>query len=81
VLLLDDPTRGIDLGARADVHALLRELSETGTSILFRTSDISELMELADRALVLFDGRAAATLERSELSEPRLLSLMMGGNV
>jgi len=80
VLLLDDPTRGIDLGARADVHALLRELAEAGTSILFRTSDLSELMQLADRALVLFDGRAAATLERNELSEPRLLALMMGGS-
>jgi len=79
LLLLDDPTRGIDLGARADVHALLTELAAAGTSILFRTSDLTELTALADRALVLFDGRAVATLERRELEEARLLSLMMGG--
>jgi ribose transport system ATP-binding protein len=79
LLLLDDPTRGIDLGARADVHALLTELAAGGTSILFRTSDITELTALADRALVLFDGRAVATLARRDLEEARLLSLMMGG--
>jgi len=79
LLLLDDPTRGVDLGARADVHALLRELAATGTSILFRSTDLAELVELADRVVVLFDGRVVATLERAELSESRLLALMMGG--
>jgi ABC-type sugar transport system ATPase subunit len=78
VLLLDDPTRGIDLGARADVHALLRELARTGTSILFRSTDLAELVELAERVVVLFDGRVVASLPRAELAAARLLALMMG---
>jgi ribose transport system ATP-binding protein len=79
LLLLDDPTRGIDVAARADVHELLRELARTGTSVLFRSSDLGELIELSDRVLVLASGRLLATLGRSELGEERLLALMMGG--
>jgi ABC-type sugar transport system ATPase subunit len=78
LLLLDDPTRGIDLGARADVHELLRELAREGTTVLFRSSDLGELVELAERALVLFDGKPSATLDRTELTEARLLALTMG---
>jgi ribose transport system ATP-binding protein len=78
LLLLDDPTRGVDVGARADVHALFTKLTQAGTSILFRSSDLAELCALSDRVLVLFDGRLVATLGRAELSESRLLSLMMG---
>jgi ABC-type sugar transport system ATPase subunit len=78
LLLLDDPTRGVDVGARADVHALLAKFTRQGTSILFRSSDLAELCALSDRVLVLFDGRLVATLTRAELNESRLLSLMMG---
>jgi ABC-type sugar transport system ATPase subunit len=78
LLLLDDPTRGIDVGARADLHTLLRELARDGTSVLFRSSDADELCVLAERVLVLFDGRLVASLGRAELTETRLLSLMMG---
>jgi len=79
LLLLDDPTRGIDVAARADVHDLLRDVARSGTSILFRSTDLGELMDLSDRVVVLARGRHVATLARSELDEARLLSLMMGG--
>ncbi len=79
LLLLDDPTRGIDVAARADVHDLLREVARGGTSILFRSTDLGELMALSDRVLVLARGRYVATIAPSELDEARLLSLMMGG--
>ena len=79
LLLLDDPTRGIDVAARADVHDLLRDVALSGTSILFRSTDLAELMALSDRVLVLARGRYVATLARSELDEARLLGLMMGG--
>jgi len=79
LLLLDDPTRGIDVAARADVHALLREVAADGSTILFRSTDLAELAALSDRVLVLARGRHVATLARSELAEARLLSAMMGG--
>jgi ribose transport system ATP-binding protein len=79
LLLLDDPTRGIDLGARADVYTLLREIARAGTSVVFRSSDLAELVELADRVLVMFAGRLVATLDGSELEETQLLASMMGG--
>ena len=78
LLLLDDPTRGIDVGARADVHELLRVLALNGTTVLFRSSDLAELCALADRVLVVGDGRLVAALEGSELEEARVLALMMG---
>jgi ABC-type sugar transport system ATPase subunit len=81
LLLLDDPTRGIDVAARADVHELLREVAANGTTILFRSTDLAELAALSDRVLVLARGRHVATLARAELDDARLLSAMMGGAV
>ncbi len=79
LLVLDDPTRGIDVAARADVHELLREVAASGTTILFRSTDLAELAALSDRVLVLARGRHTATLARGELDDARLLSAMMGG--
>jgi ABC-type sugar transport system ATPase subunit len=78
VLLLDDPTRGIDLGAKADVYELLRSLAASGTSIILQSSELDELSALADRVLVLVQGRLVATLVRPELDSARLLALVMG---
>ncbi|HEY3496717.1 MAG TPA: sugar ABC transporter ATP-binding protein [Polyangiaceae bacterium] len=78
VLLLDDPTRGVDLGAKADVYALLRSLAAEGTSLLVHSSELEELVALCDRVLVLVRGRVAATLARGELETHRLLELVMG---
>jgi ribose transport system ATP-binding protein len=78
LLLLDDPTRGIDVAARSDVHELLRELAASGMSVLFRSSDLGELCALADSVLVLTRSGHVATLTRAELDEARILELMMG---
>lgn len=68
VLLLDEPTQGVDVGARADIHALLEDLSARGTAILVVSSDFAELTSLCHRVIVLRNGRVAASLLRSELS-------------
>jgi ribose transport system ATP-binding protein len=75
LLLLDEPTRGIDVGARAEIYRLLGRLAEQGVAQILVSSDWHELVSLSDRILVLRQGREAATLERDEVSQARLLEL------
>jgi ABC-type sugar transport system ATPase subunit len=79
LLVLDDPARGVDLGARADLYARLHDAAKEGTSVLFASSDLAELVEHADRVLVLFRGELVADVPRAELEADRLLALSMGG--
>jgi len=79
LLLLDEPTQGIDVGARGDIYALLREIAERGEyAILFTSSDPDELHALADRALVLSHGRVVGELERGNFTDGQLLALAHG---
>ncbi len=75
VLMLDEPTRGIDVGAKAEIYALLGRLTADGRALLVVSSELPELMHLCDRILVLSRGRLAGEVERSEFSEERILSL------
>ncbi len=79
VLLLDEPTRGVDVAARADIYALLRELCEQGRSVVFASSDADEVLELADRAYVLRDGALVGCLEPPHLSAAELSRLASAG--
>ncbi|MCC6898319.1 MAG: sugar ABC transporter ATP-binding protein [Polyangiaceae bacterium] len=78
LLLLDDPTRGIDVAAKADVHRLVRAAAKRGTSVLVASSDFDELLALCDRIVVLFRGRRRAVLSRDAFDRERLLALAMG---
>ena len=75
VLLLDEPTRGVDVGARAEIYARLHELAARGLAVLFASSDLDEVLALADRAVVLHQGAIAGVLARDELSEERIMML------
>jgi ribose transport system ATP-binding protein len=77
VLLLDEPTRGIDVGAKADVHALLRDLARRGVAIVLSSTELEELAELCDRVLVLAQGRVVADVSRADFSRERILALAM----
>jgi ribose transport system ATP-binding protein len=79
VLMLDEPTRGIDVGAKAEIHHLLRQLAAQGKVILCVSSEIPELVALCDRILVLWRGRLAGEVQRDELDEERILSLAWSG--
>ncbi|HEX9792923.1 MAG TPA: sugar ABC transporter ATP-binding protein [Planctomycetota bacterium] len=79
LLLLDEPTRGIDVGARQEIHALLDRLVAQGMALLFATSEMEELLALADRALVMHEGALAGELARADLSEESVLQLATGG--
>jgi ABC-type sugar transport system ATPase subunit len=78
LLLLDDPTRGVDVGAKAEIHELLRELTRGGLGVLFRSTELDELVAVAGRVLVLSRGRLVATLSGAELTRERLLEAMLG---
>jgi ABC-type sugar transport system ATPase subunit len=78
ILLLDEPTRGIDVGAKAEIHALIEGLSEAGVAVVLVSSELPELIRLSHRILVLREGRVAGELSRAQASEERLLELMSG---
>jgi ribose transport system ATP-binding protein len=76
VLIVDEPTRGIDIGAKSEILKLLRSLADEGLSVLMISSELEELLAAADRVTVLSDGTSVATLPRKDLSEAALLSAM-----
>ena len=75
VLVLIDPTRGVDVGARAEIAQIWRQLAASGAAILITSSDTDELVELCDRVIVLRAGEAAADVRGAELTSERLLHL------
>ncbi len=77
-LLIDEPTRGVDVGAKAEIHELIRSLAREGKAILLISSDMPELFALCHRLLVLREGRAVGELPRSAFSPAPLLRLMTG---
>jgi len=77
LLILDEPTRGVDIGAKAEIHALVRELAQAGTAILLISSELPELLSLATRFLVLREGRLVGELPAGA-DQARLLRLMAG---
>jgi rhamnose transport system ATP-binding protein len=78
VLIIDEPTRGIDVGAKAEIHLLLRRLAENGVAILMITSDLPELLTLSDRLLVMARGRLVAELSREEADEEKIMTCAAG---
>jgi ribose transport system ATP-binding protein len=79
VLLLDEPTRGVDVGARAEIYALIRRLAAAGNAIVVVSSEIEEVLGLADTILVISDGRVLQTVPASEIDEHGVLDLVMKG--
>jgi ribose transport system ATP-binding protein len=79
VFLLDEPTRGIDVGAKAEIYRLIRDLADQGLAIVLVSSELPELMLLSDRILVLREGRPTALLDRSEFSQETILEYASPG--
>ena len=80
LLIVDEPTRGIDVGAKAEILKLIRGLSEEGLSVLMISSELEELVAAADHVTVLSDGRSVADFTADELSEDRLMGAMAHQN-
>lgn len=78
ILLVDEPTRGIDVGAKAEIHNLLRSLADEGVAILMISSELPEILGMSDRILVMHEGQVMGTLLASEASEDAIMSLAVG---
>ncbi len=78
VLIVDEPTRGVDVGAKAEIHQLLDELACEGLGLIVISSELPEVMNLSRRIIVMREGRVAGELGRAELSQPALMRLMAG---
>jgi ABC-type sugar transport system ATPase subunit len=77
VLILDEPTQGIDVGARAEIHALMSELAAAGAAILMISSDLPEILGMSDRIVVMREGAIAGTFNREEATQEKILSLAL----
>ncbi|PNY79300.1 sugar ABC transporter ATP-binding protein [Deinococcus koreensis] len=80
VLLIDEPTRGIDVASKADIYTLIDDLAAQGVAILMASSELPEVLRLSDRILVMREGRLAGELSRAQASEERILALATGAN-
>jgi ribose transport system ATP-binding protein len=74
LILLNDPTRGIDVGTKQELYALMRELADAGAAILFYSTDYDELVGCCDRVLILYDGRIVRVLEGEEITEHAIVA-------
>jgi ribose transport system ATP-binding protein len=81
VLLLDEPTRGVDVGARAELYQVVRALAEDGVGVLLVSSEVPEVLGLADRVLVMREGRIVHEAPATELDEDTVLDLVMAGSL
>ncbi|GCE09238.1 sugar ABC transporter ATP-binding protein [Dictyobacter aurantiacus] len=79
LLLLDEPTRGIDIGAKAEIQGLIEELAEKGVSMLMISSELEELIEGCDRIVILRDGKSVASFARNEVTQDALMAAMAHG--
>ena len=79
ILILDEPTRGIDIGAKQEIYHLIYEIVKTGVSVIFISSEMTEVINLSSRVNVMKDGKIVGTLDREELSEENIIKLAIGG--
>ena len=81
ILLMDEPTRGIDIGAKEEIYRLMEKLAADGVAILFVSSELEEIIGMSDRTLVMHEGQITGELDRSELTEQSIMNLATGQTV
>jgi ABC-type sugar transport system ATPase subunit len=78
VLIVDEPTRGIDVGAKAEIYALLRSLAAQGMGIILISSELPEVLGMSDRIVVLYEGRMTGLVPKSEATQEKIMALAAG---
>ena len=79
LLILDEPTRGIDVGAKREIYQIMNELAARGVAILMISSELPEVLGMADRIVVIRDGRVAGALDRAEATQEKVGALALAG--
>ena len=75
ILILDEPTRGIDVGAKQEIYRIMNELCDGGMSIIMISSEMEEVIGMSDRILVMHEGKMAGMLDRKDFSQEKILSM------
>jgi ABC-type sugar transport system ATPase subunit len=78
VLIVDEPTRGVDVGAKAEIHGLIDELAKQGCAVLLISSELPEVLNLSTRILVMREGRLVGEVPRGQADQETLMRLMAG---
>jgi len=78
VLILDEPTQGVDVGSKAEIHELMQRLAEEGLAIIMISSELPEILGMSDRIAVMHAGGIRGVLARDEATAPRILALALG---
>lgn len=79
VLILDEPTRGVDVGAKREIYQLMNELTDRGVAILMVSSELPEILGMSDRVLVIHEGTISGELNKSDATQERIMTLATGG--
>ena len=80
LLILDEPTQGIDVGAKAEIHRLMSELAQNGLAILMISSELPEILGMSDRIAVMHSGTVAGILNRADATQENILEMALGHN-
>jgi D-xylose transport system ATP-binding protein len=78
ILIMDDPTRGIDVGAKYEIYKLMNDLAESGISIIMISSDLQEVLGMSDRIMVMCQGRSNGTVDIQDATQERLMAMATG---
>jgi inositol transport system ATP-binding protein len=78
ILILDEPTRGVDVGAKAEIHRLITRLAQQGAAVLMISSELPEILGMSDRIMVMHEGRVTGVLDRDEADQVRIMNLASG---
>ena len=81
VMIFDEPTRGVDVGAKSEVYRLMRDLANEGVAVLMISSDMEEVIGVSDRIAVMHEGQISGILNRSEFNEENVLMLAVGKKI
>jgi ribose transport system ATP-binding protein len=80
LIIFDEPTRGIDVGAKAEIYKLMRQLADRGVAILMISSDMEEVLGISDRIAVMHEGNITGILDREEFTEENIMHLAVGSS-